>query len=239
MELHLIQFSPGFIGITGGAHGWILPCFPVLLALKVVEGLLPNSNIVLFNEFFPAKSLGNFLNLSLLGVQVNELSDIINVGIGAVGEHGPAAGELEPVSLEPDPILDRLLDRQLLVRHVGVPRQIPAGRPLERILVPERRRNPALQHFVLLRAMPLPVNQTVPVEPQRPFRILARGVLAVLGVTRRINFHGVVLRRAHAAGDVGGVVGAEVQRPGFGCANKIGEAAEDSDEGQVRKFGSF
>lgn len=71
------------------------------------------------------------------------------------------------------------------MRHIHVPRQISTHRPRERIPIPRRRRNPALQNLFLFRAVPLSVNQPVSAELQRPFRVLTWRVLAVLHPTCR------------------------------------------------------
>lgn len=56
--------------------------------------------------------------------------------------------------------------------------------------------------------MPLPVDQPLPAEPQRPRRVLARRVLAVPGVATREGLPGLVRCRA---GVIYSVVGREVQ----------------------------
>lgn len=104
-----------------------------------------------------------------------------------MGEHGPTPGEPEPVTLELDPVLDGLLHRELLVRHVGVPCHVPARGPPERIPVSRRGWDPALERLVALGAMPLSEYQPPPVEPVRPLGVLTRGVLAELDATWRVG----------------------------------------------------
>ena len=43
--------------------------------------------------------------------EIDQFSDIVDVGVGAVREHGAAAWESEPVFLVPNPILFLLLHR--------------------------------------------------------------------------------------------------------------------------------
>lgn len=106
-------------------------------------------------EAYPAAGVNGGPNRPVS--QVNELADIVNVSIGAVGKHGAAAGEPEPVALEPNPVLNRFLDGELLMGYIRVPGQIPAERPLEGVLVAVRRRHPAFQELVFLRAVSLSV----------------------------------------------------------------------------------
>jgi hypothetical protein len=139
-------------------------------------------------------------------VERDELGNVVDVGVGAVGEHGPAAGEPEPVAVDADPVLHRLLDGELLVRRVGEPGDVAAGGPRERGAVPGRRGHKAPQPLPLRRrAVPLAVHQAVPREPQRPLHVLARRVLGVPGGARRV-------RRPPWRGRGGGGGGASVER---------------------------
>lgn len=147
--------------------------------------------------------------------------------------------------------------------HVGVPNRAAALRPPERHRVPVRRRNPALEELLLLRAMPLPVYQPVPLELERPGHVLAGGVLAEIGVagrevddTRRRRRDGEVLGDVvglevevgrdvfgdWGAGDVGGEVG-DCGGGGAGGvlpdAYEVAECAEDCDESHVVEVGPF
>lgn len=153
-------------------------------------------------------------------LEIDQPPNIINVGIGTVGEHGPAAGEPEPVALEPDPVLVLLLDRQPLVRDVRVPHRVPALRPTERHSVPVRGGDPAPEELVGLRAVPLSVYKHVTFELQGPQGVLAWRVLGEVCVaggnlvqTRRLGrwVCGLVVRREVEAdcssGGGGGVVG--------------------------------
>lgn len=104
------------------------------------------------------------------------------------------------------------------MRHVAVPRQIPAGRPLERVPVPVRRRNPALQLLLLLRrTMPLTVYQSIPCELKGPFLVLAGRVLAEADVAGWIGFR----RHRGTSIGIGGVVGGEIERFGFGIESTV------------------
>lgn len=139
--------------------------------------------------------------------QINQLPNIINVGICTIRKHRPASGEPEPVSLEPDPILVFLFHRQMLVRHVSEPHRVPTLRPTERRLVTVGRWDSALEHLAGLRAVPLPVHQHIPVELQGPHGVLARGILGELGLAGRD-----VINTRRSRRWVGGlVVGREVK----------------------------
>lgn len=83
--------------------------------------------------------------------QIDQLPNIIDIRVSPVGEP-------EPVPLEPDPILDRFLHRQLLVRHIRVPRQILTRGPPKRVFVPVRGGYPAFQELRFGRAVSLPVD---------------------------------------------------------------------------------
>jgi hypothetical protein len=145
-------------------------------------------------------------------VERDELPNVVDVGVGAVGEHGPAAGEPEPVAVDADPVLHRLLDGEVLVRHVGEPGDVAAGGPRERGPVPGRRGHQAPQPLPLRRrAVPLAVHQAVPREPQRPLHVLARRVLRVLGRARRVP---PPPRRGRGGGGGAGRGGASVERRG-------------------------
>lgn len=122
--------------------------------------------------------------------QVDQFPDIVNVRVRTIRKHGAAARESEPVPVAfvNDPILNRLLHRQLLVRHIGVPRQIPAHRPGEHRLVSVWGWHAAFEQLVVLGTMPLSVYEPVTIEFQRPLRILTRRVLAELQVAGRVSF---------------------------------------------------
>ncbi|KAB8101017.1 hypothetical protein EE612_031686, partial [Oryza sativa] len=111
--------------------------------------------------------------------------DVVDVPVGAVREHGPAAGEAEHVAVPPDPVLHALLRHQLLVRRVRVPRRVAAPRPPERRAVAPRRRDEAPPPLGRRGAVPLPVREPPPRLAQRPPLPLARGVLRVPRVARR------------------------------------------------------
>jgi hypothetical protein len=117
-------------------------------------------------------------------VERDDLANVVDVGVGAVREHGPAAGEPELVAVDADPVLHRLLDGELPVRHVGEPGDVAAPRPRKRAAVPGRRRNEAPQELLGHGAVPLPVHQPVPRVPQRSRHVHARRVLRVLGRAR-------------------------------------------------------
>lgn len=147
--------------------------------------------------------------------EIDELVDIVNISICTIREHGSASRESEMLPLVPNPFLVRLLNGELLVGHVRIPRQIPACRPLERYLVPMRRGHPALQLVPLLRAVPLPVYQPPAIEPQGPLWILTGRVLAVPCVAGRVQFD-----RGHVVRALLAVVGFKVERGGsvgMGC----------------------
>lgn len=116
--------------------------------------------------------------------EIDQFPDIVDIGVGASREHGATAGKSKPVLLEPDPVLILLLHRQFLMRNIRKPGEIPALRPWERQFIPDWRRNPALQNLSGGRAVPLSVDQSVPVELERPFPVLAGGVFIELRVTR-------------------------------------------------------
>jgi hypothetical protein len=141
-------------------------------------------------------------------VERDDLANVVDVGVGAVGEHGPAAGEPELVAVDADPVLHRLLDGKLLVRHVGEPGDVAAGGPRERGPVPARRGDEAPQPLPLRRrAVALPVHQPVPRVPQRPLHVLARGVLGVPDGAR-----GVPPRRCRRGGGGGAGRGGGCER---------------------------
>lgn len=176
--------------------------------------------------------------------KIDQLPDVVDVGASAVGEHGPAAGEPEPVALEPNPVLDRLLHRELPVRHVGVPRHVPARGPRERVLVAGWRRDPALDRLVPLGAMPLSEYQPPPVEPLGPLGVLARGVLAVVDAAWRVGLdvlagRGVTAADAERRGDaeLGRVDGRDGGVPP--CAEEVRDEAEEEDEEPRVKKGGF
>lgn len=110
--------------------------------------------------------------------QGDECVNVVYVGVGATREHGAAAGEPEPVALHLNPVLDRLLDAELLVGDVVVPGVVPALGPPEGRLVVGRRRHEAPDGLVFPGAVPLPVHQHRPLEPPPARPVLARRVLA-------------------------------------------------------------
>jgi hypothetical protein len=134
----------------------------------------------------------------------DDLPNVVDVGVGAVREHGPAAGEPELVPVDADPVLHRLLDGELLVRHVGEPGDVAAPRPRERAAVPRRRRDQAPQPLPRRGAVPFPVHQAITWVPQRPRHVLAGGVLRVLG---RARAEPPPRRRRGDGGGGGGKVG--------------------------------
>ena len=144
-------------------------------------------------------------------VEGDDLADVVDVRAGAVGEHGAAAGEPELFAFDADPVLHRLLDGELLVRHVGEPRDVAAGRPRERVAVPLGRRHEAPEPLALRRAVPLPVHEPVPREPQRALDVLARRVLGVLGRARLVRAVHLARRHLHP---LRGMVRREVERRG-------------------------
>ena len=162
--------------------------------------------------------------------QINEFPNFVNIRISSVREHRPSAGKSEPLPFVYYPILHRLLHRQGFMRRIQVPSVISTLRPWKRIPVPRRRRNTALQYLLLLRAVPLSVNQPVSCELQRPFRVLAWRVLAVLHAACRevIGFSG-------GGGGVweGGAWGGAEEGDGGGGvlteAEKVSEYAEEED----------
>lgn len=121
--------------------------------------------------------------------EIDQFPDFINIRIRTTRKHGPATRESKPVPFVMNPILLLLLHGQLLVRHIRVPNRVSALRPPKWHLIPVGRRNPALEKLLLLRAMPLPVNQPLPFEFQRPRDVLARRVLAELCVAGRQVSH--------------------------------------------------
>lgn len=132
--------------------------------------------------------------------EIDKPPNIIDIRIRTIRKHGPSARKPEPVLFVSDPILNRFLHRQFLVRHVSVPRQISARRPCKRVLVADRRRNSALQPLLLLlRAVSFPVYQPLPAEPQRSLGVLARRVLAVPRIASEKSFSGLVPCLAAAA----------------------------------------
>ena len=186
-------------------------------------------------------------------MEINQPPNIINVRISTIREHGASSGELKLIPVIPDPILHRLLNRQLLVRHVSVPREIPARWPRERVLVPVRRRHAALQELALLRAVPLPVYQPVSAKSKRSVCVLAWRVLAVPGVAWRVCFTGsgagaglgeaVVRVKVEFSVVVRGDIACGVDRGGGGDvldgdggasvlpdAEEVGDDAEEDDE---------
>lgn len=112
------------------------------------------------------------------------MANVVDVGGGPAGEHRPTAGESQPLPLHSDPVLVRHLHHQLTVRNVGKPRELPARRPQERCPVPRRRRNHATQQLLPSWAVPFPVHQPFPLEPQRPVLVLACCVLAAFDIAR-------------------------------------------------------
>lgn len=188
-------------------------------------------------------------------MEINQPPNIVNVRISTIREHGASAGELKLIAVISDPILHRLLNRQLLVRHVGVPREIPARRPREGIFVAVRRRHAALQELALLRAVPLPVYQPVSAESKRSVGVLARRVLAVHRVAWRVSFTGsgagfveavvrvevefrvVVDRGDIACGGGGGVLDGDGGAAVLPDAEEVGDDAEEDDEGE--EVGAF
>jgi hypothetical protein len=114
-------------------------------------------------------------------VEGDKLADVVDVGAGAAREHGAAPGEAELVAVDADPILHRLLDAELLVRHVGEPGDVAAGRPRERVAVALGRRDEAPEALAGRGAVALPVDEAVAGEPQGTLHVLAGRVLGVLG----------------------------------------------------------
>ncbi|KAM0934367.1 hypothetical protein DsansV1_C32g0223271 [Dioscorea sansibarensis] len=136
----------------------------------------------------------------------NKLGDVVDVGVGAAGEHRAAAGEPELIAVDSDPVLHGLLDAEFLVRDVSEPGRAAAGGPWERISVADRRRYQTLQNLIFGRTVAFSIDETVPVELETPVTVLAGSVLAVLGITSREILR---LRRGQG-GVISRVVGGEV-----------------------------
>ena len=117
--------------------------------------------------------------------EVDEVGNVVDVLIGSVGEHGAAAGEVEPVAVVADPVLDGLLHRELAVGHVGVPRHVAARRPGEGVPVAVRRGDTAFQNLVVLRTVSLAVDHSSARVLEGARVVLAGGVLAERHVARR------------------------------------------------------
>jgi hypothetical protein len=161
----------------------------------------------------------------------DELADVVDVGCGAVREHGAAPGEAELVAVDADPVLHRLLDCELLVRHVGEPGDVAAGGPGERGAVALGRRHEAPQPLaVRLRAVALPVDQPLAREPERALHVLAGRVLGVFGGAR---VERAAARRGLRLHPLGGVVRGEERREGGGVRGQGGarDGGGDGDGG--------
>lgn len=109
--------------------------------------------------------------------EIYQPGNIINVRISTIGEHGPTARELEPVFLEPDPILLLLLEGQPFMGHVSVPNVFSALRPAKRRRVAMWGWDTTPENLVGFRAVSLSVYQHASVELQGPFGVLAWRVL--------------------------------------------------------------
>jgi len=143
-------------------------------------------------------------------VEGDKLADVVDVGAGAAREHGAAPGEAEPVAVDADPILHRLLDAELLVRHVGEPGDVAAGRPRERVAVALGRRHEAPEALAVRGAVALPVDEAVAREPQGALHVLAGRVLGVFGGARLVA---AVAERGLRLRPLRRVVRGEVERP--------------------------
>lgn len=180
----------------------------LLKSKKEKKEILRNTVKEKKNVTYPTTSINGGPYIPIF--QIDQLSDIVDICIGTIRKHGSASGEPEPVLLEPDPILLLLLHRQLLMRHVGKPNGPSALRPPERNSVPVRCRNSTPQNLAGLRAVPLSVYQSFPIEPQRPPRVFTRRVLADLRRTPRE----VVPTRRRGRWVLSAVVGREVEVDG-------------------------
>lgn len=118
--------------------------------------------------------------------EVNQLPNVVNVLIGAVGEHGAAAGEVEAVAVVADPVLHGLLDGELAVRHISVPGDVAAGRPREGVAIAVRRGDAALEGFGLRGTVALAVHHLVARVADGARVVLAWGVLAERDVAGRV-----------------------------------------------------
>jgi hypothetical protein len=178
---------------------------------------------------YPAASVERGADGSV--VERDEIADVVDVGAGAVREHGAAPGEAELVAVDVDPVLHRLLDGELLVRDVGEPGDVAAGRPRERGAVAVGRRHEAPQPLGVCRgAVALTVDEPVAREPEGALHVLAGRVLGVLGGARVV---GAAARRGLRPHPLGGVVRGEVERRGGrgGGGRGLGGAGDGGGDG--------
>jgi hypothetical protein len=171
-------------------------------------------------------------------VEGDKLADVVDVGAGAAREHGAAPGEAELVAVDADPILHRLLDAELLVRHVGEPGDVAAGRPRERVAVALGRRDEAPEALAGRGAVALPVDEAVAGEPQGTLHVLAGRVLGVLGgacfvvamAERALRLHSTPSAVWCAAKSSGPAGGDEEAVVGAGVAQETAVAIETEEE---------
>lgn len=109
---------------------------------------------------YPTASIKSSPNRAVF--EIDQFSDIINVCISTIREHGSTAGEKEPITVVTDPILHGLLNSEFTVRHVSKPSNVSASRPREGIPVAIRRRHPTSQSLIFQRTVPFPIYHSAP-----------------------------------------------------------------------------
>ncbi|GER35459.1 sodium channel protein [Striga asiatica] len=109
--------------------------------------------------------------------QRNKSTNIVNIRVGPARKHSASSRKPEPVPLDLNPVLNSLLNTQLLVRYIRVPRVIPALWPFKGALIVRWGRDKTPQQLVFRRAVPFPVLEHVPVELPASLLVFARSVL--------------------------------------------------------------
>lgn len=133
-----------------------------LNSLRLKKWKIPQPNKE--NKAYPTTSINGGSDGAIF--EIDQLANIINICSGTIREHGSPTGESETITIISNPILHGLLHSQFLVWYIGVPHQITAQRPFERVSVAVGSRYAALEKFILLWAVSFSVYQPVPAEFQ-------------------------------------------------------------------------